>query len=455
MYITKVVSYNGAWETLLKENNDTFCEIKNILEKFSSNIHDPADWFRPDSPIDQFIHMPERVEKLFLENGWRFSIARAHLNTTRNSLGVIKNGLSLKMDNNLDAISAFIFKKINNKNIEEVSLPILITLKNSVIKDELKVNDHIGSSFIGTFESAYDDLTDLLPNDFDHQFLIFGIENVHNELKVIEIDVRRNESIKIDRCIQFESAYYQAGLSILNYFGTVLRDKYPDQNATVKIEQHDLTVRMIIQSEDGNIETIEKALYEYKQVLKGQRSVEEFAISPLKALELKNQLNLFKFQIESQKEIIALQQGRILSLEAIIDKALSPISPPPITIINQLHNTQSNVINHKAEFSKTIDYLEELIDLTNSEALKNKLAIIQNALELHRNSDKPEHIKNSNGMKKLSKFLKDANEVETEANGFAEKGGKALDLIKSLGRSYNSIAEWCGMPVIPSVLVKE
>ena len=58
-------------------------------------------------------------------------------------------------------------------------------------------------------------------------------------------------------------------------------------------------------------------------------------------------------------------------------------------------------------------------------------------------------------MKKLAKFLKEANEVGTEANSLADKGGKALELIKSLGRSYNSIAQWCGMPVIPNVFVKE
>ncbi|OEC85316.1 hypothetical protein [Acinetobacter sp. YK3] len=455
MYITKVLSYNGAWDTLLSENNATFIEIKEILKQFSSLIHDPADWLRSDSPVDQFVHMHERFEKLFLVNGWGYPITLVSNRISRNSLGVVKDGLSLKMDNNVDAVPTFIFKKIKSNNIGNTTLPILVNFNTCVVKSGLKTTDTIANSLVCTFENAYEDVVDLLPNDFEKKFLILGIEDSESGFEVIEIEIKKNESIKIDRCITFEPEYYQAGLSILSYFGTVLRDKYPEQNATVRIEQHDLNVRMVIQSENGNIETIEKALHEYELLLKGETSPDEFAISPLKALELKNKLNLVKFQVESQKEIIALQNGQILDLKQIVDKALSPISHSPVTIINQLHNSQSTVINHKAEISKSNDDLEELIDLVDSDALKNKLAMIQNALEINRNSDNSEDVKDSNGMKKLAKFLKEANELGTEANDLVEKGGKALDLLKSLGRRYNSIAEWCGMPVIPSLFVKE
>ncbi|MNL79113.1 hypothetical protein D3C87_2056480 [compost metagenome] len=58
-------------------------------------------------------------------------------------------------------------------------------------------------------------------------------------------------------------------------------------------------------------------------------------------------------------------------------------------------------------------------------------------------------------MKKLAKFLKDANQVGTEANDLAKKGSEALGLIKSLGRRYNDLAGWCGLPSIPSILIKE
>lgn len=301
-----------------------------------------------------------------------------------------------------------------------------------------------------------DNLKRISPLRFEKPFLILGIGLDELQLDVVEIDqdtsMNNEQNIKIERCITFEPEYYQAGLSILSYFGTVLRDKYPEQNATVRIEQHDLNVRMVIQSENGNIETIEKALHEYELVLKGEINADEFYLSPIKALELKTQLRMFELQVESQKDFIALQKGVIIDLKQLASQALAK---PPVTIINQLQNTQTTTINTKNEFSKSNDDLEELIDLADSDALKNKLAMIQNALDINRNSDNPEDVKDSNGMKKLAKFLKEANEVGTEANDLAEKSGKALELIKSLGRSYNSIAQWCGMPVIPNVFVKE
>ncbi|WP_254629505.1 hypothetical protein [Acinetobacter bereziniae] len=63
-------------------------------------------------------------------------------------------------------------------------------------------------------------------------------------------------------------------------------------------------------------------------------------------------------------------------------------------------------------------------------------------------------MKNSGGMKQLAKILNEANEVGSEVNDLIEKGGQAVELIKNLGRKYNSVAEWCGLPVIPSFFVK-
>ena len=450
MYLTKILSCNGAWDILNTEHEDVFLEIKEILKKFSANIHDPADWLRPDPPINQFIHMPADFEHLFLEKGWGFPLSRVNLRTMRNSLGAVKQGISIKMDNNVDAVAVFIFKKIIKKNMgNDISLPILVTLTSRAIENGLRTTKILAERVAITFENAHEDLIDLLPDTFNQRFLIFGIDDLDQEIELIEIDSKK---AKVERSIEFKPEHYQAGLGILSYFGTVLRNKYPDQNATVKIEQNDLTVRMIIETNDGNTEVIEKALHEYELLLSGEVKPDEFYLSPIHVLEFKTQFRIFELQIESQRDIISLQKDMIIDLKQL---AMQALSQPPITVINQLQNTQTTTINHKAEFTKSNDELEDLIDLADSDALKNRLATIQNALEVNRNADQPEEVKDSSGMKKLAKFLKDVNEVGTEANILAEKGGKALDLIKSLGRSYNSLAQWCGMPIIPTVLVKD
>lgn len=472
MYINEVISYMDAWGKLQVEHSNLLDDITHVLENLEEkvfHIYLDADldnkWTFP--PLSNFLSK-ETEEELINLDWQKVSHSFASQDRLIKNLGVSKDQCFIRSaigSSSATVIMSWIFSEIAYvAKVKKISIPILLiySMSSRQIIDAVNQNSiNIISKDSKTYSlnSIKEKLNRISPLKFEHPFLIFGVGLDKRELEVEEIlheKINDNDlNVKIDRSITFEPEYYQAGLSILNYFGTVLRDRYPEQNATIKIEQHDLTVRMIIQSEDGNIETIEKALYEYELVLKGQTSADEFAISPLKALELKNQLNLFKFQVESQKEIIALQNGQILSLKDIVDKALSPISHAPVTIINQLHNLQSTVINYKAEISKSNDDLEELIDLADSDVLKNKLATIQNALDNNRNLDNPEDVKDSNGMKKLTKFLNEANEVGTEASELAEKGGKALDLLKSLGRRYNSIAEWCGMPVIPSLFVKE
>ncbi|WP_288400117.1 hypothetical protein [uncultured Acinetobacter sp.] len=464
MYINEVISYLGAWETFKNKHSNLLEDLQHTLGSVTHQLNREYENKNSELRLFSLIRgfLIADLESLDWDRNDYLSPSLGPL--VNPSLGLKKDSCYVKIAtaSSSSILMSWIYSEIQSANKSGgVSIPIMLVLDFSEKEFIDNINSGFGPSKVRRKNLKFINkkLERITPLKFEYPFLILGVGVNESEIKLTEIEKEiqniNDINVKLDRCITFEPEYYQAGLSILSYFGTVLRDKYPEQNATVRIEQHDLNVRMVIQSENGNIETIEKALQEYELVLKGETSPEEFAISPLKALELKNQLNLVKFQVESQKEIIALQNGQILDLKQIVDKALSPISHPPVTIINQLNNSQSTVINHKAEITKSNDDLEDLIDLADSDALKNKLAMIQNALDNNRNSDNPEDVKDSNGMKKLAKFLKEANEVGTEANGLAEKGGKALDLIKSLGRSYNSIAQWCGMPVIPSVFVKE
>lgn len=310
------------------------------------------------------------------------------------------------------------------------------------------------------WETSVQELKLISPIPIKLPFLIFGLSFEPDNIEVIELKIQ-NEPIMIERSIEFKPEHYQAGLGILNYFGTVMRKKYPEQNTKVRIEQDDYTVRLVVESVNGDKEIIERAFDEFGLVIHRDMQAEEFYDNYLDVAELKTKLGTFESELKFQHQLVEMKENRIIELkqdkESLLNLIRQGLVRPnsPIYINNQLHNSQSIVINHKAEFTKSNDELEELIDLADSDALKNRLAMIQNALDVNRNSDNPEEVKDSNGMKKLAKFLKDANEVGTEANTLAEKGGKALEVIKSLARSYNSIAQWCGMPTIPNVLVKE
>ncbi len=137
----------------------------------------------------------------------------------------------------------------------------------------------------------------------------------------------------IIREIEFPPEYHQAGVGIMNYFATVLRQKYPDIPATVQIAQEELTVRMTIETDDGHREIIEQTLEEYGLVLSGTMPPEQFSSNPLELAELKSELGIARLRIENQNNLLQIQSDQAKSQEtqiqllgSLLEKALSQSS---------------------------------------------------------------------------------------------------------------------------------
>lgn len=98
----------------------------------------------------------------------------------------------------------------------------------------------------------------------------------------------------------------------------------------VNIEQEDLMVRMIIKTDEGNIEKIEKTLEEYGLVIKGEMPINEFISDPYQVAEFKHQLRIAHVQLESQKDLLALTKNmheqRIFNLEEEVNYLRSCIA---------------------------------------------------------------------------------------------------------------------------------
>ncbi|WP_298144955.1 hypothetical protein [uncultured Acinetobacter sp.] len=281
-----------------------------------------------------------------------------------------------------------------------------------------------------------------------------GTKNISYPLLILGIDLKKEnrnithiepQNIKVNRCITFAPEYYQAGLSILNYFGTVLRNKYPEQNATVKIEQHENMVRMIVESENGDKDIIEKALYEYELVMSGQMPLEEFYQEQAQVLELKHHIRILEVQLENQRDLLRFQdrnhqetQNRILDLQEIVRGLLNQ-TKAPISVNNYLTNQQTVNIHHKHELNQSYAVLDELIDTVQDESLKNQLRDLQNALDQSKNLEQAAQVKDSSGFKKLSKFMKQANDTTSDVHGILDKSDKAIGLVAKLNEHYEKL----------------
>ncbi|WP_321313108.1 hypothetical protein [Halarcobacter sp.] len=142
---------------------------------------------------------------------------------------------------------------------------------------------------------------------------------LRSKKKVEELLYEAINEFNIEKTIVFSSEHLTAGSSILQYFGKLLQEKYPNENVSVSIKQEGLKVTMLIETPDGKKEEIEEYLNRYGMVVMNQLSVDEFALNPIQALELKQELRDAQNKIEFQQELLVLKdetyKNKILSLE--------------------------------------------------------------------------------------------------------------------------------------------
>ncbi|MCV3264566.1 hypothetical protein OGZ01_26915 [Vibrio harveyi] len=56
-------------------------------------------------------------------------------------------------------------------------------------------------------------------------------------------------------------------------------------------------------------------------------------------------------------------------------------------------------------------------------------------------------------MSKFKRFMEDLEMKGSSLNVALEKVDSGFTIAKDLARKYNKLAEWCGMPVVPSVFL--
>lgn len=196
---------------------------------------------------------------------------------------------------------------------------------------------------------------------------------------------------RIERLIEFEPKYLQSGITILNYFSTVLQQKNPDSQSIVRIEQEGLNVRLLIIPEKGNdLQIIEKTLEEYGLVISGKMKINDFLTDNMQILELENKLEISKLELRfANKQLLYERQNHENRIEKIenevnwlrgqIGNTLSDMKDITIQTNNNLILSikQSFPSNDKV-LLKSLDLIEKFLIIKDSE--KDKEEIIQ-ALE--------------------------------------------------------------------------
>jgi HSP20 family molecular chaperone IbpA len=453
MNIQSVISYKGSWDSARQSHQ---CELDEIVSAFS-------DCTTNNVILESSERLNPRIvwEKALYDRGWQL-LDRTHYSIDGRripigQIGPVKNGIGAQIAFGFnDSLSRWIFQQsalaIRHSLI---TLPVLCVLMNE--SSRRIPNDRAVFSRT-TFEQYKNQLELLSPLSHSFPFLILGISDQASLVgpNVIEIksDVQaRNEATTINRCIKFTPEYQQAGLGILNYFSTYLREQYPNEDATISIEQHGLNVRLTIETPNGKSEVIERALHEYELIVSGKEAPEKFTDNDKVILEMRNEIRIFKARVEFSQDVLGIKDKQIDQLMNLVSQGLLKPSPIVIDFKPTINNSNSLIINQNiASALGGISELVELLPQTSPENLM--LTEVAGSLEAIEMESDPATVRKSPAMSKFRRVLEKFLDASDSANAAINKIENGLDVVKDLGKKYNSIAEWCGLPVIPSVFTK-
>lgn len=464
MYITKAVSYGNAWNTLVEDYPHELAELRDIIADITPESIASSQTLRDLSYQQEPGVTRYRLEGLWASlmktHGWEEVISPVRGAGSRpihmRGLGHTKNQISLALQRQRELVNRWLYTlaPIATRN-EIVNIPIGICLLQS--SEEALFGRRPMNA--GILERTKEELIALSPLSHANPFLLIGISLDETPLEIVEIESDNDHAphqIVINRSIEFPQEYHQAGLGILSYFGTVLREKYPDNNCKVRIEQDGLRVRLIIESDNGNREVIEKALQEYELVVRGEKPPESFFENKARVLDLKNELRIAQVRIESQRDLIAYQGEEITSLRSLFGHALTSQRAQPLSVcVNPVINVSNSVSSTAMQsFPIIAEHMQSLAALAITEPdMQLRLLDLEETLMAVANKQTPDAVKDSSGLKKLKNFLDEAGSTGSAVNTFLGKLSEGAELLQKVGRRYNDIAEWCGAPQVPRLFL--
>ncbi|ENP8356013.1 hypothetical protein ACEI14_002594 [Vibrio alginolyticus] len=459
--IHSVISFMGAWEQIQKNNTSELTSLEIAIENYINGDVTLLDEKRVNSSLSR-----EAWEKALYDQGWDLSQKSVFSHTGRKVpvrfAGPTRNGLAAQIGlHNPEFLNRWLYNYANMAVRHELcKVAILVVPMNDSIPD-----DAIRTIVRRTsFEYYIEQLEMLSPLSLGIPFVIIGYSKQSQllETSVYEIEAehvanQEPKNVVINKSIEFPPEYHHAGVGILNFFSSYLSQNYPEQNATVKIEQRGMNVRMIVQSEDGNSEVIEKALHEYEQIMTGKESASKFTNNDKLILEMRSELRVAKSRIESQQDIMLLQSEKLQTCEARIDSLLSIVGlglqreSAPINVQVNPYIQNQIAITVNSDVSESLGCLSELQELlSKDDDVALPISDLSSALERIEAEQNTDVVRKSSAMAKFSRFvdnLLDENSSIRKAVDATQQGYEvAVDLVKK----YNKVASWCGLPTVPT-----
>ncbi|EOV6248471.1 hypothetical protein ACN93M_002577 [Vibrio parahaemolyticus] len=398
MNINKAISFHGGWE-LLQDKHEALAEINHLLRniEYSSLLKtehgkNSAANVHPEDIRTTTISRELRVTAR--HSGW-YQPNRERKTSKLPDIQFLKYGVafdfSVTASHGLERIIDrwCLVDAPRDQNYDECDLNVMI------VWDFVPSWLHLPTFLRETGRSyTSQDLihhieSKVLPLYHDQPMVILAISEESSPIEVIEL-IDHKASPSFERVLEFTPENYQAGVGILSYFGEILKQKYPDIDAKVRIEQDDCLVRMTIDTPDGNQEIIEEALDTYTQVVVREKEPEELLDSKIQISELRMQLTMIETQLEHKKELLMLADERYKNdvvatrnevefLRQSLSKQMQLTHGSQVLIGKQIEKEEKVTLAQLSCFDNTIQSLVE--QSSGNQKLVDALSQVQNLLD--------------------------------------------------------------------------
>lgn len=317
MYPIRVLSFNNGWKNLTEQKPEEWKNIQEALLEFDFNMRAQIAALRKMSTsltASLAVHLLSSVWDLCIrKQGWS-DIQRIYKYQKDESL-ILKN---VKNNTSARTIGANVFGADDlSKNLfidgprasllGLCDLHILLLPVDSIrdIFLEESPDDFNPAQFAA--ESYFRaQLQDNPQNNIDIACVLIFYSQYPEDILVDEVLTSNSEIKSVERILEFPPEFYQAGVSALSYFGQVLRQKYPDITANVRIEQLPESVRMHILLPSGETKVVERALEKYMMVVKGDAEASDLLEDRFHIASLENKIDSLKAEANSNFRLYQL-----------------------------------------------------------------------------------------------------------------------------------------------------
>jgi len=262
---------------------------------------------------------------------------------------------------------------------------------------------------------------------FEDTILSFSIHNFHNKQDTEEFVTRLHSDFEklgrkirvVERYIEFGHKELTAGFSIIANFNTFLNDSYPEQEATVKIEQDGIKLKLIVETLRGEKSVIEKALTEYTDNLYKKNSFDDNNSELIKTLKI----------VSSNNNSLT---DTILSLSKGLNNDIQ------VTVNNSI------VVNINRVKGQTIARLNELVEeITKLKPGTNDVEHLTKEIEKIKDSFKKindkKDLEQSSSLSKLERILTNAKKKGTSLNNIVKTSKECLNILDELSTTISSL----------------